>query len=344
MKSLIYGYGITGRSFERYLIAKNIKYDIFDDSISELKNIEVIESYENIYCSPGIPRKIFNSLKSFNNVITDIDIFFKEDRSIKIGITGTNRKSTTAFQLAQLIEIKHSVNLIGNIGEPMLDHINNGSQYSVIELSSYQLDKMAVNKLDFGVLLDIAPDHLDYHGNFQDYKNTKERILGSTKSSNEEDPYKLYKWITGLDIEVHSLKSLPYRFEKISESIINDSKSTNMHSLKYALKKATSFFKGEQFVLLTCGNPEKEHFPKISLNEPSEVLIYGSYKEDIQKCINHPSKLIFDNLEDVLIYLKSKSIKQNILFSPGYPSGKDYKNFEERGDTFNSMVKKVLHA
>jgi UDP-N-acetylmuramoylalanine-D-glutamate ligase len=72
-------------------------------------------------------------------------------------------------------------------------------------------------------------------------------------------------------------------------------------------------------------------------------LIYGNHKNDIYECINHPNKLIFDNLEEVLIYLKSKSSKQNILFSPGYPSGNDYKNFEERGSFFNLMVEKVFH-
>ena len=342
MKSLIYGYGITGKSFERYLKAKNIEYDIFDDGIPEFKNIKSLDSYKNIYCSPGIPRKIFNSLNSSNKVFTDIDIFFKEDKSIKIGITGTNRKSTTAFHLSQLIEIKYSVNLIGNIGEPMLDHINNGSQYSVIELSSYQLDKMTENKLDFGVLLNIAPDHLDYHGSFQDYKTTKEKILTSVRSSNEADPYKLYKWVIGKDIKPLKLKSLPYRFERISESIVNDSKSTNMHSLKYALKKAISYFKDQQFVLITCGNPSKEQFSKISLEGPHEVLIYGSHVQDIQKCITHPNKLAFNTLEDILIYLKYKSGDQNILFSPGYPSGDDYKNFEDRGNVFNDMVAKVM--
>ena len=116
-----------------------------------------------------------------------------------------------------------------------------------------------------------------------------------------------------------------------------------MHSLKYALKNAIYFFKNEHFVLVTCGNPSKEKFSKIILEEPSEILIYGNHKNDIHECINHPNKLIFDNLEEVLIYLKSKSSKQNILFSPGYPSGNDYKNFEERGSFFNQMVEKVFH-
>ena len=44
-------------------------------------------------------RKTFELLKSSTKVLTDIDIFLQEDRSIKIGISGTNRKSTTCYHL-----------------------------------------------------------------------------------------------------------------------------------------------------------------------------------------------------------------------------------------------------
>ena len=47
------------------------------------------------------------------------------------------------------------------------------------------------------------------------------------------------------------------------------------------------------------------------------------------------------DLEEALNYLKNK---KNILFSPGYPSGKDYKNFEERGNHFNSLVKEIING
>ena len=109
MKSLIYGYGETGKSFERYLIKKKLKYDIFDINIPELNKKHKLKSYDQILCSPGIPKEIFENLKNDNkNVLTDIDIFFEEDTSIKIGITGTNRKSTTAYHLHQLLNINSS--------------------------------------------------------------------------------------------------------------------------------------------------------------------------------------------------------------------------------------------
>ena len=340
MKSLIYGYGITGKSFERYLKKTKKNYDIYDMNIPEYSSEPNLNLYDVIYCSPGIPKAEFLNLKKNNMVMTDLDIFFIEDESIKIGVTGTNRKSTTCFHLFQIINLNHSVNLVGNIGNPMLDVINNGKKYSIIELSSYQLDKMNQNKLDYGILLNISPDHIDYHGNFEEYKKVKEKILSSKNFSNENDPYKLQEWITGDARQNINLNDLPFRFQKITSSIINDSKSTNSDSLAYAIKKAKDLF-AKNYSLVLCGDPSKEGFSKIKINGPDEVIIFGKHKDDIKNCISHNKKLDFVDLEEALNYLKNK---KNILFSPGYPSGKDYKNFEERGNHFNSLVKEIING
>ena len=115
--------------------------------------------------------------KENKNIYTDLDIFFKEDNSIKIGITGTNRKSTTAYHLKQIFDNFEPSNLIGNIGNPMLDFINNNKKFSIIELSSFQLDKMKENKLDFGILLNIDIDHIDYHGSINSYHDAKKKFF-----------------------------------------------------------------------------------------------------------------------------------------------------------------------
>ena len=342
MKSLIYGYGETGKSFERYLIKKKIKYDIFDINIPELNKKYKLKSYDQILCSPGISKEIFENLKNANkNVLTDIDIFFKEDNSIKIGITGTNRKSTTAYHLHQLFNINSSSNLIGNIGNTMLDNINNNRDYSVIELSSFQLDKMKKNNLDYGILLNIDTDHLDYHGDFELYKLAKEKILQAKKSiSFEMDPYILFNWITKSKAKEIKFKNLPYRFQSISNRIINDSKSTNSHALFYALKKANKIFDSD-YILIVCGDPKKEKFREIFIDGPNEVLIFGKHLNELNKCIKNSNKHSFETLQELLIFIKNKNKLQNILFSPGYPSGKDYKNFIERGKAFDSFAKNI---
>ena len=346
MKSLIYGYGITGKSIERYLIKNNIDYQIYDDNkdlyTSDQFTNNLKDDWDVIYCSPGIKKADFEELKFIakEDVLTDLDVFMVEDTSIKIGVTGTNRKSTTCFHLHQLLSKDYAVNLIGNIGEPVLDHLNTGADFSIIELSSQQLDKLKENKLDYGVLLNIAPDHIDYHGSFAEYKSSKERILEAKEKSYENNPYKLFQWITGKEAEVIDLHNLPFRFEIISKSIINDSKSTNMHSLDYAIRKANQYF-NDKYDLIICGNPAKEGFRTFYPKGPEHILIFGSYANKINKCINHSEKKLYKNLPDVLTEI-SNSKNQNILFSPGYPSGDDFKNFEERGEYFNKLVHEIL--
>ena len=140
MKSLIYGYGETGKSFERYLNKNNKKFEIFDNNLRNYKKEFNLKDFEKIFCSPGIPRDVYKKLSKENkNIYTDLDIFFKEDNSIKIGITGTNRKSTTAYHLKQIFDNFEPSNLIGNIGNPMLDFINNNKKFSIIELSSFSV-------------------------------------------------------------------------------------------------------------------------------------------------------------------------------------------------------------
>ena len=178
-----------------------------------------------------------------------MDIFFNEDDSIKIGITGTNKKSTTCYHLMQLLEEKYSTNLVGNIGKPVLDVLNNGKKYSIIELSSFQLDKVSNIDLDYGILLNIDSDHLDYHENIEDYVQSKKRILEAKKSIQSDDIKTIYKFITGSMPPKKELKDLPFRFQKINQNTINDSKSTNSHSLKFAICEANKIFNDFALIL-----------------------------------------------------------------------------------------------
>ena len=93
----------------------------------------------------------------------------------------------------------------------------------------------------------------------------------------------------------------------------------------------------KDFVLIVCGDPAKENHKSLKINGPEEILVYGEHKKEIDACLDNNNKKLFNTLEDIISYLKDSS-KKNILFSPGYPSGKDYKNFEIRGEHFNSCL------
>ena len=338
MPSLIYGYGVTGKSFERYLKSKGKEFEIYDTLHSDSFEISLkIKDgfYESIYVSPSVSKDKFKNLKKYSAVFTDLDIFFNEDNSTKIGITGTNKKSTTCFHLMQLLEEDYSVNLVGNIGKPVLDVLNNGRRFSIIELSSFQLDKVLDIDLDYGILLNIDSDHLDYHENIEDYIRSKKRILEAKKSIHNDDVNIIYEFITGTIPPKKELKNLPFRFQKINQNTINDSKSTNFHSLNFAMSKATKIF--ENFALILLGDPKKERYKEIEISHPALVVICGKHKYEIFPCIKHENKVLCENLHLAIEEVKKAKIK-NILFSPGYPSGDDYINFEERGKAFNKLV------
>jgi UDP-N-acetylmuramoylalanine--D-glutamate ligase len=295
-----------------------------------------------IYLSPGINLQKLYTKEELNNIsyLTDLDIFFQEDSSYKIGVTGTNGKSTCCYQLHQLLEDSH---LIGNIGTPVLDNINSCS-YSIIELSSFQLEKVKDVKLDFGVLLNIAPDHIDHHGSFEIYANVKKRIKESKISTEESNPKKLWSMITGRQLkEVQDLilKELPHRLQHVVTQnqlvFINDSKATNLTALKFALNKMFS-----PYVLILCGDPSKEQYYSHDISGPIKVYIFGKHAEEIAKKVFHPRIILLRNqgLSSVMdaIFKDEYHHQTNILFSPGHPSGKDYKNFEERGDHFIKLA------
>jgi len=104
-------------------------------------------------------------------------------------ITGTNGKTTTTRLVGHLLRSAgHSVAEVGNIGVPVLDAIRapEGFDYLVVELSSYQLHRMpligpgAVEPLA-SVCLNLADDHLDWHGSRDAYEAAKARVYENTR-------------------------------------------------------------------------------------------------------------------------------------------------------------------
>ena len=310
MKSLIFGYGVTGQSFERYLKKKNIAFEIYDANVigpnitNTAPDQKKLDSYEMIYLSPGINLQKIYSKGEFDEIphLTDLDIFFQEDHSYKIGITGTNGKSTCCYHLHQLLEDSQ---LVGNIGTPVLDNIDSSS-YSIIELSSFQLEKAKEIKLDFGVLLNISPDHIDFHGSFKEYTKVKNRIRESKIVTEESDPRKLWSMITGRDqgaVKDIALLDLPHRYQHVLKhgqlAFINDSKATNLTALKFALNKTSN-----PYVLILCGDPNKEQYGLYEIAGPTKVYIFGKHAQEISKKIFHPEKILFHN-QDLSSLIKS---------------------------------------
>ncbi|OLF73927.1 UDP-N-acetylmuramoylalanine--D-glutamate ligase [Maricaulis sp. W15] len=143
--------------------------------------------------SPGIPlthpkpHRVVELARAVDApVIGDIELFamaiadLPDKRRPKvIGITGTNGKSTTTALIGHILrETGRNVVVGGNIGDAILAQAppRPGSYY-VLELSSYQIDLTQTLACDVAVLLNVSPDHIDRHGDFQGYLRAKQRLF-----------------------------------------------------------------------------------------------------------------------------------------------------------------------
>lgn len=144
--------------------------------------LDAIKNYDAIVRSPGISADspALSAAKKVGKYITSLtNIFFSVCPGKIIAVTGTKGKSTTASLIAKILAQKYpDVRLVGNIGNPALDYLENANQNTlfVIELSSYQLEDIRYSPF-VAVILDIVPEHLDRYQNFENYVAAKERIV-----------------------------------------------------------------------------------------------------------------------------------------------------------------------
>ncbi|MFI6283629.1 UDP-N-acetylmuramoyl-L-alanine--D-glutamate ligase [Streptomyces sp. NPDC051018] len=96
-----------------------------------------------------------------------------------LAVTGTNGKTTTVRMLASILEAAGlRTAAVGNIGVSLLDAVTGPEKYDVlaVELSSYQLHWAPSLRAHSAAVLNLAPDHIDWHGSMEAYTADKGRI------------------------------------------------------------------------------------------------------------------------------------------------------------------------
>lgn len=207
---LILGFGREGQSCLKYLLqhfsgldltiadqnpqTKKILKTNFPKAHQDIKvlsgqnYLNNLHQYQLIFKTPGIHphHPQIKNLNPQKTLITSItQLFFEVCRGTIIGITGSKGKSTTASLIHHLL-IKNNlpVQLVGNIGKPVLDHLGKNLPQTIycLELSSFQLMDLTTSP-HIAVIQDIFPEHLDYHQNFNEYLTAKQNITRFQKST-----------------------------------------------------------------------------------------------------------------------------------------------------------------
>jgi UDP-N-acetylmuramoylalanine--D-glutamate ligase len=138
-----------------------------------------------IVVSPGVPLDTpeLVQAKSFGRpVIGELELAARFLKGKILAVTGSNGKTTTTSLLGEILEKAGLPTLVGgNIGVPVVALIDESTDatWSVLEVSSFQLESTDQFHPAIAVILNITPDHLDRHGSFENYAMAKERIFAS---------------------------------------------------------------------------------------------------------------------------------------------------------------------
>lgn len=146
---------------------------------------------ELIITSPGVkPQHEMLTWAQANSIEVWVDIELawrlrdKVDRVAKwLAVTGTNGKTTTVQMVEAMLQAGGlRAVAVGNIGTPILDAVRDpmGFDALVVELSSFQLHYVKHIEPFSSAVLNIAEDHLDWHGGFEQYSAAKAKIYENT--------------------------------------------------------------------------------------------------------------------------------------------------------------------
>ncbi|MGO9776979.1 MAG: UDP-N-acetylmuramoyl-L-alanine--D-glutamate ligase [Terracidiphilus sp.] len=138
-----------------------------------------------IVVSPGVPLDTpeLAQVKSFGlPVIGELELAARFLKGHTLAVTGSNGKTTTTTLLGEILKAGGLPTLVGgNIGLPVVALIDDSTDdtWSVLEVSSFQLETTVLFHPEIAVILNITPDHLDRHGSFENYARAKERIFAA---------------------------------------------------------------------------------------------------------------------------------------------------------------------
>ena len=196
MTDYVYGLNKSGISVIKLLNKQKKTFDCWDDNkktrklvnkifpklIFKKSNQKNLNLYKNLYITPGISfeDKRFKNI-SKSKIKRDLNLYYENINKEKIiAITGTNGKSTTTKLIGDILKKKYKKTFVGgNIGDALCNSIINNNQYThhVIELSSFQLEKIGNFNPKISILLNLSQDHLDRYKNLNKYISAKKNIL-----------------------------------------------------------------------------------------------------------------------------------------------------------------------
>ena len=202
-KALVLGAGKSGIASAQFLAERGAVVALHDKeeveswpeaarSLKNTNNVELIsgdipsgllDQIDLVVISPGVPTNTITAShlgRTGVEVIGEVELAYRFLKGRNVGITGSNGKTTTTALIGEILKnagIQTQVG--GNIGTPLLSLTETSSDdgWTVIELSSFQLETIKDFRPNVGVCLNVTPNHLDRYDSFQQYAAAKHRLF-----------------------------------------------------------------------------------------------------------------------------------------------------------------------
>lgn len=202
-KTMVVGLGKSGLAVVRFLSGRGADVQVNDqrdaaelaEAAAEASRLgaelvlgghpeAAFQGLDLIVVSPGVPRlAVLDEAEAKGTpVISEIELATRFIDAPIVAVTGTNGKSTVTTLIGEMCRtLSRPVFVGGNLGQPMIEAVGSPAASEaglvIVELSSFQLERVAEMKAHVAVLLNISPDHLDRYPSLDEYAAAKGRIF-----------------------------------------------------------------------------------------------------------------------------------------------------------------------
>lgn len=199
-KVLIMGFSVSGKSAAKYLAKKGADVYITESREEKPEDKEDLEELSALgiktefgknsdeflndayvaITSPSIPfeSELYKKIKEKNiQIISEVELAYKESLHPFIAITGTNGKTTTTSLVSHILSSEFKAPECGNIGVPPTSLLTEDIDYFVCEISSFQMAHTNAFKAQIACWTNFTPDHITWHGTLDNYFDSKAKLF-----------------------------------------------------------------------------------------------------------------------------------------------------------------------
>ena len=202
--TIVFGLGATGYSCIRHLAGRErlLAFDTRPEPpcleavrrdypevelVTQRRWRQALRAADRLLLSPGVSldHELAAAARDAGLAIgSDIELFLQAAAAPVIGITGTNGKSTVTTLVGEILAAAGlEVRAGGNLGRPALDLLAAGVDAYVLELSSFQLERLPAPGLAVAAVLNVSADHLNRHADLAACAAAKRRIYDGARQA-----------------------------------------------------------------------------------------------------------------------------------------------------------------